>query len=307
MTPARFRGYAVVTLVALVAIVLSGAAVRLTGSGLGCPDWPTCYRHRLTGSSGAHAVIEYGNRFFTGVLVIVAAAAFVAAWRRVPRRRDLVALTGLVVTGVVADALLGALVVYSRLNPWLVALHLILSLAMVALGTVLVHRATHVYNSGTNAVVRDARYQMVARLLWIPFGAALVAGTVATGTGPHAGGSQGQLVARRLPIAFSSGAAVHSIAAMVFVAVVVGTLFAVWHTSTPTQIQKGARRLAVVSFAQAVLGYSQYALHVPVLLVELHVLGAVALTMGVVQFNLRQIARERESWWTPIFGLTTRE
>jgi cytochrome c oxidase assembly protein subunit 15 len=246
-----------------------------------------------------HSYIEYGNRLITGLLIVVTGVSFLAAWWRTPRRRDLLIFTGALVLGIVADALLGAIVVYSKLNPWLVSLHLLLSLATVAVATALYHRATHAYGNGAAAVVRDPRYRNVARWLWVPFVMTVVAGTLTTGSGPHSGGSQKQLVARRLPIAFSNAAAFHSVAAMIFVAAVVGLLVATWRTATPEAIRVGVFRLATVAVLQAALGYTQYWLHVPVLLVELHVFGAVALTIGVMQFSLRQVARAHERVATP--------
>ena len=106
----------------MILIVLTGAAVRLTGSGLGCPDWPTCFKGKVSGSMSIHPFIEYSNRMVTGALIVVVGATFLAALFRDQRRRDLVLLSGALVLGVVGDALLGALVVYSKLNPYLVSL-----------------------------------------------------------------------------------------------------------------------------------------------------------------------------------------
>ena len=115
-----------------------------------------------------------------------------------------------------------------------------------------------------------------------------------TGSGPHAGASQGQLVARRLPFAFSSAAWVHSLAAVLFIGLITGLLFAIWRSDAPTALRFGVRRLVLISLVQAAIGVTQYLTHVPPLLVELHVLGAVSLTIGVTQFHLRQSAHDRE-------------
>jgi len=115
-----------------------------------------------------------------------------------------------------------------------------------------------------------------------------------TGSGPHAGSSQGQLTARRLPFAFSNAAWVHSVAATLFVGLVLGLFMMVWRTDAPMALQKGVRRLVVIALVQALIGATQYVLHVPPVLVELHVLGAVSLTIGVTQFHLRQTAHDRE-------------
>jgi cytochrome c oxidase assembly protein subunit 15 len=184
--------------------------------------------------------------------------------------------------------------VYSKLNPWLVSLHLLLSLAMVVIAAILYHRSKYLYGRGTRADVRDRHFLTVARLLWIPFVVLLVTGTMTTGSGPHAGGSQGQLEARRLPFAFSSAAWVHSIAATLFVGVILGLLISIWRTSAPPPLQMGVRRLVAISLVQAAIGVTQYLTHVPAVLVELHVAGATSLTIGVTQFHLRQSAHDRE-------------
>ena len=289
-----FRWFALASFVSMIVIVLTGAAVRLSGSGLGCPDWPTCFHGRVTGSLSIHPFIEYANRMVTVTLIVVIGATFVAALRRDVRRRDLVYLSGILILGVVADAILGAFVVYSKLNPYLVSLHMVLSLAMVAAAATLYHRAKYVYGPGARADVRDPRFRQVARALWVPFGLLVVTGTATTGSGPHAGNSQGQLVARRLPFAFSSTAWVHSLAAVAFIGLIVGLLGAIWARGAPTAQVMGVRRLVYVSLAQAAIGVTQYLTHVPVALVELHVAGAISLTIGMTQFTVKQTARDRE-------------
>jgi cytochrome c oxidase assembly protein subunit 15 len=129
--------------------------------------------------------------------------------------------------------------------------------------------------------------------MWLPLAATIVAGTVATGSGPHAGGNVGQDVARRLPVAFSTATWIHSITATILVALTGGLLMAIWHSAAPAPLQLGVRRLFLIGLAQAFVGAAQWWLHVPVLLVELHVLGAVSVTIAVTQFNLRQVARDR--------------
>ena len=289
-----FRWFAFASFLSMIIIVLSGAAVRLTGSGLGCPDWPTCFHDRISGSMQIHSFIEYTNRFITVALVLVSAVTFLAALTRQPRRRDLVFLSGLLILGVVADGLLGAFVVYSKLNPWLVSLHMLLSLSMVVVGAVLYHRSKYLYGPGARADVRDPHFRLIARLLWIPFGALLIAGTITTGSGPHAGSSQGQLRAKRLPFALSDATWVHSVAAVLFIGLVTGLLFAVWRSGVPEALKLGIRRLVIISLVQAGIGLTQFLTHLPPLLVELHVAGAVSLTIGVTQFHLRQTAHDRE-------------
>ena len=289
-----FRWFALASFISMIVIVLSGAAVRLTGSGLGCPDWPTCFKGRISTPWGIHHYIEYGNRMITLLLILVTAATLVAALLREVRRPDLIILSGMLVAGVVADAILGAFVVYSKLNPWLVSLHMLLSLAMVVISAVLYHRSKYVYGPGARSDVRDRHFLLIARLLWIPFVILLITGTMTTGSGPHAGASQGQLVARRLPFAFSSAAWVHSLAAVLFIGLITGLLFAIWTSDAPSALRLGVRRLVIISLIQAAIGVTQYLTHVPPLLVELHIVGAVSLTIGVTQFHLRQTAHDRE-------------
>jgi cytochrome c oxidase assembly protein subunit 15 len=289
-----FRWFGLSTFISMILIVLSGAAVRLTGSGLGCPDWPTCFKHRIAGSWSIHPFIEYANRMVTLTLVLVTGVTFVAACLRNPRRRDLIWLSGLLILGVVLDAVLGAFVVYSKLNPWLVSTHMLLSLAMVVLGAVLYHRSKYVYGPGARRDIRDPYFRKIAQLLWIPFVVLLITGTATTGSGPHAGGSQGQLTARRLPFAFSSAAWVHSLAATLFIGLVLGMVVTIWRSDAPNALKLGVRRLVIISLVQAAIGVTQYLTHVPAVLVELHIAGAVSLTIGMTQFTLRQSAHDRE-------------
>jgi cytochrome c oxidase assembly protein subunit 15 len=289
-----FRWFALASFLSMILIVLTGAAVRLTGSGLGCPDWPTCFKGKVTGSMSIHPFIEYSNRMVTGALVVIVGVTLIAAWFREERRNDLLILSGGLVLGVVADAILGAFVVYSKLNPYLVSLHLVVSLAMVAIGTLLYHHSKYRYGRGTREDIRDPYFRNLGRWLWLPFVVLVITGTATTGSGPHAGSSQGQLVARRLPWAFSSAAWLHSLAALFFIGIVLGLLLAIWQSAAPRALKIGVKRLLWVSLAQAAIGATQYLTHVPAWLVEIHEFGAVALTIGMVQFNVRQYARDRE-------------
>jgi cytochrome c oxidase assembly protein subunit 15 len=278
----------------MILIVLSGTAVRLTGSGLGCPVWPTCFHGRVTGSWAIHPLIEYGNRMISGSLIAITAVTFIAALLRVPRRRDLIVLTGTLIASILVDAGIGAVVVYSKLNPWMVALHLLVSLAIVVVAAVLYHRSKYVYGPGARRDVRDPHFLRVARLLWIPFVVLLITGTATTGSSPQSGASIGQAVAPRMPFALTDAAWVHSAAALLFIGLVVGLLLSVWQTGAPRSLQLGVRRLVVISLVQAVIGVTQYLTHLPAVLVELHIAGAISLTIGVTQFHLRQCAHDRE-------------
>src|ERR1700723_954763 len=139
----------VLALVLTILIVLTGAAVRLTGSGLGCADWPDCSVGHLTPALQFHGLVEFGNRLVTVVLTIVVAAAFLAAIFRRPRRRDLIYLSGGLVVGILAQAVLGGIVVLTKLNPYWVMLHLVATLVLLANAVVLVHRSTRDYSPGS--------------------------------------------------------------------------------------------------------------------------------------------------------------
>ena len=287
-----------ITTFALGLIILSGAAVRLTGSGLGCPDWPSCYQHQLTPANTIHPIIEFSNRMITIGICVVIGITVVMAHFRSPKRRDLILLSWLLVVGVVGDAVLGGIVVYTKLNPYLVMVHLWLSLGMVAVGMILFHRSRYDYSLGARA---DVASQLTRKISWLLVGVfcfVIAAGTATTGTGPHAGGSQGQLVAKRIPVALKDMAWFHSTTAVVFISIALVTFVALESTNGPARLRGASRRLFVVGTAQGLLGLIQFVTHLPGWLVEIHVLGAISLTMGVVAFQLAQIARDKEPWVT---------
>ncbi len=170
----------------LIAIVITGAAVRLTGSGLGCDDWPNCNDERLVDVSSSHAAIEQVNRLFTGLVsAAVIAAVLGSLWRR-PRRRDLVWLSLGLVAGVLGQIVLGGILVIFDLHPILVQGHMILSLALVGTAVVLLQRA----GEPDGVALVPAVSATARRLIWALAaltGAAILAGTVVTAAGPHAG------------------------------------------------------------------------------------------------------------------------
>jgi cytochrome c oxidase assembly protein subunit 15 len=296
--PAVFRTLAVTSLALSGLIVVTGAAVRLTGSGLGCPDWPSCYQHRLTAQLSFHPLVEFGNRLVTVVIVIVLAATLLAALRRRPFRRDLCWLSGAMVGGVVAQAVIGGVVVYTKLNPYLVMVHFLLSMALVAVAVLLVHRSTHVYGPEAAALVVPRPILLLARAVGGLLLIVLAAGTATTGAGPHAGGSQGQLVAKRLPVSLRDMAELHSSLALLLVGVVLGMATALHALAVPERVRRAARILTLVLVAQGAIGYFQYFTHLPPLLVEVHVIGATSLVVGVVQMLLALHHHRREDFGT---------
>jgi heme a synthase len=286
VSPRTFRRLAVASLVAVCAIVLTGAAVRLTGSGLGCPDWPSCYHRRVTPQLSFHPVVEFSNRLVTVVLVVLLAFTFLAALRRRPFRTDLTWLAVGLLGGVVAQAVIGGIAVYTKLNPYVVLLHFLASMVLVAVAVVLVHRSVRDYSPGSATRLVPKAILLGGRALLTLLTLVLVAGTFTTGAGPHAGNAGGQLVARRIPVALRDMAELHSSLALLLIGVALGIALALHTIAVPERVRRGARMLCGVLVAQGVVGYTQYFTHLPAALVEVHVLGATALVVGAVQFHL---------------------
>jgi cytochrome c oxidase assembly protein subunit 15 len=264
-------------------IVLTGGAVRLTGSGLGCSNWPECSAGHLTSALQFHGLVEFGNRLVTVVLTIAVAAAFLGSIFRSPRRRDLIWLSGGLVAGVLAQAVLGGIVVYTKLNPYLVMVHFYATMLLLVDAVVLVHRSTREYGPGSGHLLIPRPlirlYYGLLTLLAVVIGA----GTATTGAGPHAGDSSGQQIAKRIPIALRDMAELHSSLALLLIGVTIGLVVALHVADVPERVRRAARILMAVMVAQAAVGYTQYFTHLPALLVEVHLLGVTALVIVAVQ------------------------
>ena len=295
VSPLALRRLAISSLVAVCLIVLSGAAVRLTGSGLGCPDWPTCYQTRVTPQLSFHPLVEFSNRLVTVVLIVLIAVTFLAALRRRPFRADLTWLTVGLLGGVFAQAGIGAAAVYTKLNPYVVLLHFLASMVLVGVAVVLVHRSNREYTSGTGTRLVPPTVLLATRGLLGLLGLVLVAGAFTTGTGPHAGNSDGQLVARRIPVALRDMAELHSSLAVLLIGLTLGLAVALHAIPVPERVRRSSRVLCAALIFQAIVGYTQYFTHLPAALVELHVLGATVLVVGTVQFLLSMTDRPREA------------
>ena len=274
-----------VAIVALAAIVVTGAAVRLSGSGMGCPTWPSCEDGSLVprGATGSHGWIEFLNRAFTGAVSVAVVLAVLGALWRVPYRADLTRwATGLVV-GVFAQALLGGIVVWLHVAPVAVMGHYLLSAVLVWNAVVLHHKAGE-----PDVATRPARPRATAELRRLGLalvavgGVVLVTGTVVTGAGPHGGDE----AADRLDLAVSTAARIHGGSVWVFLALTLVTLWIAHRGhADPAALQRG-RVLVAVLVAQATIGYVQYFSDVPELLVGAHVLGSVVVWIGVLRFHL---------------------
>jgi cytochrome c oxidase assembly protein subunit 15 len=283
--PIRPETYRVITaaaLVALGAIVVSGAAVRLTGSGMGCPTWPTCEDGSLVprGATGGHGWVEFINRTFTGAVSVAVALAVLGSLRRSPRRQDLTRLSWALVAGVFAQALLGGLVVVLHVAPIAVAGHYLLSAVLVATAVVLHHRAAQPDGprvpAATPALVRWSRGLVgLASVV-------LVTGTLVTGSGPHGGDE----AADRLPFAVKTVVPIHSVAVWTLLFAVVAVLAQVERGDASPDATGRGRLLVGAVVAQGTLGYVQYFTDVPEGLVGLHVLGSVLVWVAVLRFHL---------------------
>lgn len=282
MTPSTYQRSTYFALVALIGIIITGASVRLTNSGLGCDDWPNCNSEKLIDVSSAHAAIEQVNRLLTGVVVLAVAVAVLGSYLRTPRRRDLVWWSWSLVVGVFANAFLGAVTVWVDLHPYAVQGHLLLSMALIASGAVLVRRSSEPDDVRRERVVSSSTSQLV-RGLALGTTVAVVTGTVVTGAGPHAGDEN----AVRLNVDIPSAARVHgaSVIATLLVAVL---LVLRCRRSQPDRefLRAGLSRWLTVAVMQAVIGYVQYFTGVPELLVLAHVAGASVLYVATTQLVL---------------------
>lgn len=271
LTPRQYALTAYVALGALTLIVMSGAAVRLTGSGLGCPTWPRCYG-KIYPPLNTHAVIEFSNRMITVPVSIAAIAAFVLAFRRRPYRRDLMRLSALLPLGVLAQAVLGGLTVRGALDFGWVMAHFALSMLVVAAAVALAWRASH--EPGERPLSNDRKLTLWARAAVALGGLTIFAGTAATAAGPHAGGSPGQKINR---LDFDGKGTMdfvihrHGEIALVFGLVAL----MVWWLARRHQADPIMQRSATVTCAliglQGIVGLDQYKTHLPTELVWVHV------------------------------------
>jgi cytochrome c oxidase assembly protein subunit 15 len=291
VSPALFRRLAVLALASFAVIIVTGGAVRLTGSGLGCPDWPSCYQHGLTAQLSFHPMVEFVNRCITVAVGFVTAATVLGAVFRAPRRRDLVWLSSGLAVGLVGQAVLGGLVVLFHLNPYLVMAHLLFSLAIVVDAVVLLHRAglddAVAAGSAQPAIGRELVW--LTRLLFGTLALVLAAGTAVTGAGPHAGDPNAGV--RRIPVAFRDIAEVHSTLALFLIGMTLATLFALRQVRAPHRVQRRAQLLLELMALQGVLGYTQYFLHDNALVVGFHIAGATSLVIGATYFYLSLTTR----------------
>lgn len=277
VSPAVVSRLALANAVANGAIVVTGGAVRLTGSGLGCPTWPRCTTESFvaTPELAGHGVIEFGNRLLTFVLAAIAIATVVAVWRSA--RRDLRPLAALTFLGIPAQALLGGVTVLTGLNPYTVAAHFLVSIVLIALATVLWLRSRE---PGVGRPLLRRPLALLVTGIAAVTGAVLVLGTLVTGSGPHSGDVDEDDVPTgdRMGFDVELVSQLHADAVFLLLGLTVALLVALYATDSPGRVTRAARDLLVVQLAQGVVGYVQYFTDLPVALVLLHMLGAVLVT-----------------------------
>jgi len=272
------RRLALASVVANSAIVVTGGAVRLTSSGLGCPTWPRCTdaSYTPTAEYAVHGVIEFGNRLLTFALLAVVLATTVAVWRQRPRRPGMRRLAVLILLGIPAQAVLGGITVLTGLNPWTVAGHFLVSSVLIALAVVLHQRSREGDLPPTPVVARPLQH--LGTLLLIVVAAVLVAGTVVTGSGPHSGDVQ----AGRTGLDPETISQVHADLVFLLVGLTVAFWLALKASGAPQRAVRAMGLLLVVELGQGVLGFVQYFTGLPVVLVALHLVGACLTTVAAV-------------------------
>lgn len=266
----QLRPLALASLIANIALIVTGAAVRLTDSGLGCPTWPRCTdeSYTTTAAMGVHGVIEFGNRLLGFVLGLIALACLVATLLERPRRRSLIGLSVAVLAGIPAQAVLGGITVLTDLNPWVVGCHFLLSIGLVALAYALWRRTAE--GDGPAQPLVPAPLRHLAGVLTVVSFAVIAVGVIVTGSGPHAGDED----AKRNGLDPAQISQVHADLVFLLIGLTVALWFALRAVSAPPAAVRAALTLLVVELAQGLIGFVQYFTHLPIVLVGLHMLGS---------------------------------
>jgi heme a synthase len=276
------------SVVANAGITVTGAAVRVTGSGLGCPEWPKCTADSYV--PVAHPEIspvmmgvEFGNRLVTFLVLAVGFACVVKTWYSRGSRPDLLRLALIQPAGIIAQALWGGVVVKSMLNPFTVGTHFILSIGLTA-GCWLLYARSRQGTGQARLLVHPAIAKLTGALVAAVFGL-LLAGVAVTGTGPHSGDE----LASRFDLDIETVARVHADLAYLVVGLTFAVVFALHVSRAPRPVLRAALALLAIELLQGVIGYTQYFLGVPAFLVGLHVLGATLVWI----FTLRLVSASR--------------
>ncbi|MDJ0357830.1 COX15/CtaA family protein [Paenarthrobacter sp. PH39-S1] len=292
VTPA-LRRLSVASLIGQSVLIVSGGAVRLTASGLGCPTWPRCTAGSLvnTPEMGIHGVIEFGNRTLTFALALVAALMLVFLWNLRKERKDLFWLSFGLLASIPVQAVIGGISVLTQLNPWVVGLHFLVSAALVAFSMLLVNRTYD--RTGAAAPVHRHRPSKTIRQLSVVVAActalAVVLGVMVTGSGPHAGDAN----APRNELNPDLITRFHVLPVYVLVISSVILLILLWRRGSNDALRAGAVLLMAAVLFQGAIGYAQHFTGLPPILVGLHMLGAAALLAAATNFTDLALSRRR--------------
>jgi heme a synthase len=293
------RRLALASLIANIGIVATGGLVRLTNSGLGCPTWPRCESGDFvpTDALSWHGAVEFGNRLLTGVVLAVVAAVFIAALRLRPADRRIRRWAWITLLGIPAQIVMGGLVTLSKLNPWVVAPHFLLSMMLIAASTVLWWRTRGPGEPGPTGEtsLRAQSSPPVPRLVrqmgaavWAVTYLVFTVGTAVTGSGPHAGNA----TAVRLPFRPAAVSQLHADLVMLLVGLAVSLAVYVSAAGASGLVTTTTRVLVAALGFQAAVGFAQYFSGLPVGLVELHVAGAAIVAAAVTAVVLALHDRE---------------
>jgi cytochrome c oxidase assembly protein subunit 15 len=281
ITPKTFRIVCGVAFSSLCIIVVSGALVRLTGSGLGCSDWPQCNETKFVDVSSGHTLIEQANRLFTGFVSASVILAVLMAYLIRPRRKDLILLAWSLVIGVLAQIVIGGIVVLTGLNPYANMAHFLVSIVLVTCSYALMRRSA---GDARTPLLRTVPSKVRSLLLglFVFAIAAIVTGTVVTATGPHAGDED----AIRFGFELTSVARIHSATILTTIGLIV---FLAWKSVKDADffpIREPVQSLLFASVAQAAIGYTQYFTGVPAALVAVHIVGSLFFFVAVLNILL---------------------
>ena len=299
ISPAQYQKVTRISLLLLAFIIVTGAAVRLSGSGLGCSDWPTCENDQLVAEiDDVHAMVEFVNRVITGFVALAVIIAVLGSLFRTPKRKDLTYLSIGLVFGVIVQVIVGALVVREHLPPSLVITHFLVSMVLVWNAVELDHRSRLPDRAEKSLPAKTLKG--LTKLLLAIGVVVIVTGTIVTGSGPHSGAEKQQILealenqgetpaistleVERLPFDVPDVARIHGISVMIFLLLTLRVLFMIKRNS-PTLLPNGQNLMAAI-IVQAGIGYLQYFTGVPALLVGIHVAGATLIWVMILRLYL---------------------
>lgn len=288
MSPAWVRRIALINIIANVVVVVTGGAVRLTGSGLGCPSWPNCAPESFhaTAEMGWHGAVEWGNRLFGVVVGLIALAGLIAAWKRKPRRTSLIKVSTILLIGIPLQGVIGGITVMTGLNPYTVAGHFLASIVVMVAAVAFYVRSGE--PDGPPRTIVPQPLRLLAWLITATAAAAIVVGTAVTGAGPHAGDPD----TPRLNIDGHLITQLHADAVFLLLGLTVAMVLALRAVKAPRPTLMAAYWLLGVELAQGLIGYVQYFTNVPALLVGAHMLGAAVLWVAALLLPFRTRVRD---------------